>query len=51
MRPPEPLRFTEAMLQEKTRTQRGTRPLFNESMTGKSDLILVTYMAAIGAAT
>lgn len=45
MRRPELLRFTEDMLQQKSHT----RPLLDDSMTGKSDLILVTSMAVIAA--
>ncbi|MFD3809379.1 hypothetical protein [Rhodococcus sp. NPDC058639] len=39
------------MVEQKQRTQRGTRPLFNDSMTGKSDLVLVTAFAALAATT
>lgn len=38
------------MAQQKTRIQRGPRPLFNETMTGKSDLMLVISFAVISVA-
>ncbi len=38
------------MAQQKMRTQRGPRPLFNETMTGKSDLMLVASFAVISVA-
>ncbi|MGC5163170.1 hypothetical protein ACLQ3J_10645 [Rhodococcus sp. DT1] len=39
------------MVEQKPRTQRGTQPLFNDSMTGKSDLVLVIAFAALVATT
>ncbi|MFD6883649.1 MULTISPECIES: hypothetical protein [unclassified Rhodococcus (in: high G+C Gram-positive bacteria)] len=39
------------MAEQKRRIQRGTRPLFNDSMTGKSDFVLVIAFAALAATT